>query len=1029
MKIERTYPRALLSLLFVSALSHTRAVAQILEEAPPSHKDSTTADSAANIGAQATLYAVGDLPGGAVFSEVRDVTRVNGVLYAVGDTSANAGSTSGDTAFLWTKGLGMSPLPNLVGNMAATNAIIASAITPDGAYIASRARADTGVPNSQRHAVRVTRSTLTNLDLGTLPGFPQTSVATSISSNGSVLYGFARYNSAGLSQAVRYTATGPTITAIPFLNAGDDTSTPAGRGTSSDGSVMVGTSTNSVVDGGDSSGTGNAAFRYVQGVGVSAIPFLSGGTWSVGLGVSPDGKLALVTGNSPSAPQGEFYVYNAATGSTTALGTPNGGMHANTFSGMTADGSIVAVSMYNDVADGGYIHNSSGWHEIRALAARAGADVTGWSVMVCNGISADGTLVWGNGQHNGSTEGWILDFASGYLAIATEPTTFSTPGKAIVGAWTFGDTSTTSGSVFIFFASGYYVHIQTALASDAPGGVSGFERGQYTWNASTGSFLATSLLDTNGDIGLSGSGTKISISIVGDTLTAAVQGGTTQIGTRITSSVPLVGAFYSGDPSVGDKFAAVVFLPNGFYYFAEDGDSTPAGDPSGKDGMERGTYTWNASTGAFTATALQDTNGQWGLSNLSGAQTLRVSPDLNTLTVTSGRTLARVVAPAVSMISAQPQGHVIAAGGTVVLGVGLNGEITTSPIHADASSSGGIKAKAITATYQWNRNGVAIPGATFSQLLISGAQASDAASYTVTVTNSSGTVTSNPAVLSVVTTSDPGRLINVSVRITSGVGEQVLLVGFVTSGGSSNKNLLIRGIGPTLTGFGVPSALADPLLEVIPQGASTALVSNDNWSGDATVISTANAVGAFTLPDATSKDSALLASLPAGLYSVKVSGKNNTTGTTLAEIYDGSPSVYGGVTPELINVSARAQSSNDNPLIAGFVVGGSTAKTFLIRAVGPTLGAFGVGGAMANPIVEIFHAVSGTQQLVASNDNWAGSPVAINVNNLAGAFQMATGASNDAIVIVTLDPGVYSAKVTSTNNVSGIALVEVYALP
>ncbi|MDB6127262.1 MAG: hypothetical protein JWM35_1158, partial [Verrucomicrobia bacterium] len=774
MKIERFHLRAVLSLLLAAAAG-LNGVAQDPTPAPASTKTTAIRDAVESIGAQATLYGVGDLPGGAVFSEVRDVARVGAVLYAVGDTSANAGSPNGDTAFIWTKGIGLSPLPNLVGNMAATNAIIASAITPDGVYIASRARSDTAVPNSQRHAVRVTRSTLTNLDLGTLPGFPQMSVANAISANGAVLYGFARYSNSGFAQAVRYTAAGPTITAIPFLNAGDDTSNPAARGASADGSVMVGTSTNTVVDGGDFYGVGNAAFRYVQGTGISAIPFLSGGNWNIALGISPDGKLALLSGNSASAPNGEYYIHNASTGATTALGTPNGNLHTNTLAGMSSDGSIVAVSMISDTSGAGYIHNASGWHEIRALAARAGADVNGWSAMGCNGMSSDGTLVWGNGQHNGATEGWILDFSAGYLAVATEPTTYSTPGKAIVGAWTFGDTTTTGGTVLIFFASGYYVHIQTAQTADAPNGVSGFERGQYTWNATTGAFTALSLLDTNGDIGLSGSGSNLTLTISGDTLTAVVPGESPHVGTRLTGTTPLVGAFYSGDPSIGDKFATVIFLPNGFYYFAEDGDSTPAGDPSGRDGIERGTYTWNATTGAFTAAALQDTNGQWGLSNLQGAQTLRVSTDLNTLTVTSGKTLARVVAPATSMISAQPLGHVIAAGGTVVLSVGLNGEITTSPIHSNAASTGEISAKAITAAYQWNRNGVAIPGATFSQLLISGVQASDAASYTVTVTNSSGTVTSSPAVLSVVTTSDPGRLINVSVRITSGTGEQVLL--------------------------------------------------------------------------------------------------------------------------------------------------------------------------------------------------------------------------------------------------------------
>ena len=231
-------------------------------------------------------------------------------------------------------------------------------------------------------------------------------------------------------------------------------------------------------------------------------------------------------------------------------------------------------------------------------------------------------------------------------------------------------------------------------------------------------------------------------------------------------------------------------------------------------------------------------------------------------------------------------------------------------------------------TYQWTKGGSPISGATSSQYLISNAQASDAAGYTVTVSNGSGAVTSTAAGLTVVNTANPGRLINVSVRIASGTGANVLFAGFVTGGAgtSGSKQLLIRGIGPTLASYGVPGLMADPILNIIPSGATVPLLTNDNWGGDPTVMSVAAAVGAFALPSTTSKDSALVATLPAGVYSASVSGVNNTTGTVLAEIYDANPSVFSPTTPRLINLSARASMSNDNPLIAGFVIGGSTAN-------------------------------------------------------------------------------------------------------
>jgi len=136
---------------------------------------------------QYTLFGVGDLAGGIVQSQVRDTTRVGSLLYAVGGSAATAGSPGNDTAFLWTSTGGLTALPQLVPGLTDTNGVLASAITPNATFIASRARFNAS-NTAQRHAVRVTTSGLTNFDLGTLPGFPQQSVATSISNDGSVLY-------------------------------------------------------------------------------------------------------------------------------------------------------------------------------------------------------------------------------------------------------------------------------------------------------------------------------------------------------------------------------------------------------------------------------------------------------------------------------------------------------------------------------------------------------------------------------------------------------------------------------------------------------------------------------------------------------------------------------------------------------------------------------------------------------------------------------------------------------------------------
>jgi sugar lactone lactonase YvrE len=131
---------------------------------------------------------------------------------------------------------------------------------------------------------------------------------------------------------------------------------------------------------------------------------------------------------------------------------------------------------------------------------------------------------------------------------------------------------------------------------------------------------------------------------------------------------------------------------------------------------------------------------------------------------------------------------------------------------------------------------------------------------------------------------DPStRLVNVSARAYDGTGSAVLTAGFVI-GGSGSETLLIRGIGPTLAQYGVTGVLANPAVTVFDSTGAT-VGANTVWGGDATLASAFAQVGAFALP-ATSADSALLITLPAGAYTVQVAGTNNSTGIALVEIYE-----------------------------------------------------------------------------------------------------------------------------------------------
>jgi hypothetical protein len=114
-------------------------------------------------------------------------------------------------------------------------------------------------------------------------------------------------------------------------------------------------------------------------------------------------------------------------------------------------------------------------------------------------------------------------------------------------------------------------------------------------------------------------------------------------------------------------------------------------------------------------------------------------------------------------------------------------------------------------------------------------------------------------------------------------------------------------------------------------------------------------------------------------------------------------------------------------VIAGFVIGGSGPCTVLIRAVGPTLANYGVTGVLADPKLTLY---AGSTQ-TAENDNWSDATNASAISTAAttvGASVLASG-SKDAAILVTLQPGIYSAKVSGIANTTGVALVEVYEAP
>ena len=272
----------------------------------------------------------------------------------------------------------------------------------------------------------------------------------------------------------------------------------------------------------------------------------------------------------------------------------------------------------------------------------------------------------------------------------------------------------------------------------------------------------------------------------------------------------------------------------------------------------------------------------------------------------------------------------------------------------------------------------------------------------------------------VVESADAGsaRLLNIATRAAVGGTAGAPIPGFVLSGAGA-KPIVVRAVGPTLAGFGVTGTLADPRLTLV--GGTATLATNDNWI--ATDGATMTNAGAFALT-AGSRDAALVMTLGPGAYTAPIGAVDNGSGVALVEVYDAAP----GSGATIINASTRAfVGTGANVLIPGFVVGGTGTIRLLIRAVGPTLGSFGVSDVLADPTVTLF---SGTTAL-ATNDNWSAAANATEIAGAAsavGAFALPAG-SRDATLVATLAPGSYSAVVSGVANTTGTALVELYVLP
>ncbi|PYI92759.1 MAG: hypothetical protein DME97_08010 [Verrucomicrobia bacterium] len=275
----------------------------------------------------------------------------------------------------------------------------------------------------------------------------------------------------------------------------------------------------------------------------------------------------------------------------------------------------------------------------------------------------------------------------------------------------------------------------------------------------------------------------------------------------------------------------------------------------------------------------------------------------------------------------------------------------------------------------------------------------------------------------------PGLVANVSTRLPVGTGENVLIEGFIVQGpAGSTKKIIVRAIGPSLAAFGVTDALPNPTLEIHDSNNGNAIVAtNDNWQttqvGGIITGDQSAEIAASGVKPTNDLESAIIANLAPGSYTAVVRGTGtNNVGTGLVDAYDLSPAS----SAKLVNVATRGLiQPGDKLMIAGFITQNGAVRA-VVRAIGPSLAAFGITNALPDTTLQLRDQ---NGAIVVENDNWKVRTNGTSQQAEMEATQLQPTNDLEAAFVITLQPGQYTAQVRGKPESTGIGVVEIYFLP
>lgn len=268
-----------------------------------------------------------------------------------------------------------------------------------------------------------------------------------------------------------------------------------------------------------------------------------------------------------------------------------------------------------------------------------------------------------------------------------------------------------------------------------------------------------------------------------------------------------------------------------------------------------------------------------------------------------------------------------------------------------------------------------------------------------------------PDVTKVVGYSPRTPLTNLSTRGTIGTGDNQLIAGLSVTG-KGPVRVALRTQGPGLEKYGVSNAAKSTRLKLYDQ-AGNLLGENAGWKAHPNKILLEN----LGLAPSDDKEAAIVATLWPGLYTAVVSDDTQSNGIGIVEAFN----IDNLSDTKLVNLATRGNvGKDDRALMAGFVVKDKP-RTILVRTQGPSLSKYGVAGVVGDTLLSIVRMSDGG--MVASNDDWkVGSE---NVRLSTDLAVYAPGDSREAALLVTLQPGAYSA-VVSSKLAPGVGIVEVF---